>query len=121
METLLVTAVKFIAGGGAAGGLMVLYKHFFLDRKQRQEAQDKLIDTLQKMAIDNLDKITNLQKDVDYWRRENNELSKSTNDLREKYEQALHDNETLKKQFHNLQKQYTELKKKYDELKKDRE
>jgi len=111
METLFKQLLNWLLGGAGAGACVMIYRHFFLDRKQRQDAQEKLIDTLQKMTFDNLEKITKLQTDVDYWRREHNELGK-------KHEQALHENEELKKQMHSLSRQYTDLKRKYDELTK---
>lgn len=113
-------AVTLTVTLGLTGGTGVLiYRHFFLDRKQRQDAQEKLIERLEKLAFDRIDNINalntslmDLRKDLDYWKREHNEVVKR-NDI------LTHENQSLraiKSEFDKLKKEHTDLKHKYDQL-----
>ncbi len=110
-------ALSLMVTVGITGGAgVIVYRHFFLDRKQKQDAQEKLMETLQKLTFDTMDKLTLMQKDLDYWRREYNSLSKSANDQQKLYEQAMQENTILKKDFDKLKREHTDLKQKYNQL-----
>lgn len=82
---------------------------FFISKKDKIDANSKIIQQLQDLVISNINRQNELQKDVDYWRREYNELHKENQNI-------LQEKEDLRKQIDTLSRQYTDLKRKYDTL-----
>ncbi|WP_443937084.1 hypothetical protein [Pedobacter sp. MW01-1-1] len=82
---------------------------FFLSKKDKIDANSKIIQQLQDLVISNINRQNELQKDVDYWRREYNELHKEN-------QRIMQEKEDLRKQVETLSRQYTDLKRKYDQL-----
>jgi chromosome segregation ATPase len=99
-----------IAGLLITGGVFAkIIDTFFLSKKDKIDATSKMIGQLQELVLSNITRQNDLQKDVDYWRREYNELHK------ENQSNKL-EKEDLKKQVDTLNRQYADLKKKYDQL-----
>lgn len=99
-----------IAGLLITGGVFgKLVDTFFLSKKDKIDANSKIIEQLQDLVISNINRQNELQKDVDYWRREYNELHKENQAI-------INEKESLRKQVETLSRQYTDLKRKYDQL-----
>lgn len=116
-ENIMVTQILQVAGLLLTGGFFAkILDTFFLSKKDKIDANGKLINQLQDLVfklqdliLSNITRQNDLQKDVDYWRREYNELHKENqNNQAEKQD--------LKKQVETLTRQYMDLKKKYDQL-----
>lgn len=99
-----------IAGLLISGGFIgKLIDTFFISKKDKIDANSKIIQQLQDLVIANINRQNELQKDVDYWRREYNELHKENQNI-------INEKEDLRKQVETLTRQYADLKKKYDQL-----
>ncbi|MGJ1198848.1 hypothetical protein ACR777_05430 [Sphingobacterium spiritivorum] len=113
----MVESILQIAGMLLTGGLLhKILDHFFLSKKDKIDANSKLIQQLQDWVFKLQEQVTNsmnrqneLQSDVDYWRREYNELHKEN-------QNKTNENEGLRKEIDALKRQYNDLKKKYDQL-----
>ena len=99
-----------IAGLLITGGVFgKIIDAFFLSKKDKIDANSKIIQQLQDLVISNINRQNDLQRDLDYWRKEYNELHKENqSNQAEKYD--------LKKQVDILSRQYADLKKKYDQI-----
>lgn len=99
-----------IAGLLITGGVFgKLIDTFFLSKKDKIDANSRIIEQLQDLVISNINRQNDLQKDVDYWRREYNELHKDN-------ESTKRENEQLKKQLDQLQRKFDNLNKKYNDF-----
>lgn len=120
----MVTQILSIAGLLLTGGVFAkLIDTFFLSKKDKVDANEKLINQLQELVfklqdlvLSNINRQNDLQKDVDYWRREYNELHKENQANQAEKESLKKQVDNFKKQMENLNKQYTDLKRKYDQL-----
>lgn len=109
MVNILEQIVPIITALIAGGFLHKILDTFFLSKKDKIDANSKIIEQLQDLVISNINRQNELQKDVDYWRREYNELHKEN-------QKIFQEKEDLRIQVDTLGKQYTDLKKKYDQL-----
>lgn len=78
-------------------------------KKEAVESNIKIIEQLQELVVQNINRQNDLQKDLDYWRREYNELHKQ-------YLAAIEENGTLKTQIDKLTKKLEEMQRKYNQL-----
>lgn len=78
-------------------------------KRESVENNVKLIEQLQDLVIQNINRQNELQKDLDYWRREYNELHKQ-------YLAAIEENSSLKAQIDKLTKKLEEMQRKYNQL-----
>lgn len=99
--------------GGVFGKLIDV---FFISKKDKIDTNSKIIGQLQELVLSNITRQNDLQKDVDYWRREYNELHKENQSNQAEKEGLKKQVENFKKQVENLNKQYTDLKQKYEQL-----
>jgi chromosome segregation ATPase len=120
----MVTQILSIAGLLLTGGIFgKIIDTFFLSKKDKVSANEKLINQLQELVfklqdlvLSNINRQNDLQKDVDYWRREYNELHKENQNNQAEKESLKKQVENFKKQMEHLNKQYNDLKSKYDQL-----
>lgn len=102
--------ILHIAGLLLTGGVFgKLLDTFFISKKDKIDANSKIIQQLQELVLSNINRQNELQNDVDYWRREYNELHKDN-------ELTKRENEGLKKQLDSLQRKFDALNKKYNEF-----
>lgn len=78
-------------------------------KRESVENNVKLIEQLQDLVIQNINRQNELQKDLDYWRREYNELHKQ-------YLASIEENSSLKTQVDTLTKKLEEMQRKYNQL-----
>lgn len=119
-----------VSFGVTSGAGLLVYRHFFLNREQREDSKQKLIEKLESMMYANMDRVQLLQKDQNYWIKEYNELMKSMEiikrqnadtvnellEVKKEYQQALLENAQLKREFLILQQNYEDLSTKYNSL-----
>lgn len=110
MENLL-TIAGLLISGGIFGKLL---DTLFLSKKDKVDANSQIIKGLQELVLQNIGRQNDMQKDMDYWRKENNELHKENQNI-------IAENENLRKTVESLTRKYDDLKRKYDQLIKQRD
>lgn len=102
----LLEIIALLLSGGFIGKII---DTFFLSKKDKLDANSKIIQQLQDLVIQNISRQNDMQKDMDYWRKENNQMHKENQTI-------IAENESLRKQVETLTRKYDDLKRKYDQL-----